>query len=93
MAMRRSLAWMAFGQGAFFLFQFLGSIAIARLLTPYDVGIFSIAMAVVGLVSVLQALGLNNYIVRGKDLNGDIVATAATVNLATSAVLALILAA
>lgn len=93
MAVRRSLAWMAFGQGGYFLFQFLGSIAIARLLTPYDVGIFAIAMAVVGLVSVLQALGLNSYIVREKELTPEIVASAATVNAITSVVLALLIAA
>lgn len=92
MALRRSLAWMAFGQGVFFLLQFLGSIAIARLLTPYDVGIFSIAMAVVGLVSVLQALGLNSYIVREKELTPDLVATAAAVNATTAVILAIMIA-
>jgi O-antigen/teichoic acid export membrane protein len=92
-AVRRSLAWMAFGQGSFFVLQFVGSIAIARLLSPYDVGIFSVAMAVVGLVSVVQALGLNSYLIREPQLDPDVVHSAATVNLVTAIMLAIIIAA
>jgi O-antigen/teichoic acid export membrane protein len=92
-AVRRSLAWMTFGQGSFFILQFAGSIAIARLLSPYDVGIFSVAMAVVGLVSVVQTLGLNSYLIREPDLNADVIASAAAVNLLTAVVLALVIAA
>jgi len=89
MAVRRSLAWMAFGQGSFFLLQFIGSVVIARLLTPYDTGVFAIAMAVVGLISVIQALGLSNYLVREPELTPDIVATAATVNILISMIMAI----
>jgi O-antigen/teichoic acid export membrane protein len=91
-AVRRSLAWMAFGQGSFFVLQFVGSIVIARLLSPYDVGIFSVAMAVVGLVSVVQTLGLNSYLIREPNLDADIIHSAAAVNLLTAIVLAVIIA-
>jgi O-antigen/teichoic acid export membrane protein len=88
-AVRRSLAWMAFGQGWFFALQFAGSIVIARLLAPYDVGIFSVAMAVVGLVSVVQTLGLNSYLIREPHLDADVIHSAAAVNLLTAIILAL----
>ena len=91
MAIRRSLAWMAFGQGSFFVLQFAGSIVIARLLSPYDVGIFSVAMAVVGLVSVVQTLGLNSYLIREPDLDAEVIHSAATANLLTAAALAVII--
>lgn len=92
MAVRRSLAWMAFGQGIFFCLQFAGSIVVARLLTPYEIGVFAIAMAVVGLVSVLQAIGLNNFIVREQALTRDVVASASAANALISVLLALAIA-
>ncbi len=80
MAIRRSMAWMTGGQAAFFILQFIGSVVIARLLTPYDVGVFAVAMAVVGLLNVLQAFGLNTYLVREPVLTGQTVSTTATLN-------------
>lgn len=92
MAMRRSLAWNSLGQGSFVVLGFVGSIVIARILGPFDTGIFAIAMAVVGLISVFQAIGLANFLVREHELTPDIVATASTVNLAISAFMALCIA-
>ncbi|HWW63632.1 MAG TPA: oligosaccharide flippase family protein [Sphingomonadaceae bacterium] len=92
MAVRRSLAWMAFGQGGFFCLQFLGSVVVARLLSPYEIGVFAIAMAVVGLVSVVQAIGLNNLLVRERDLTPDLVASAAAANIAICLLLAVTIA-
>jgi O-antigen/teichoic acid export membrane protein len=92
MAVRRSLAWMAFGQGVFFCLQFAGSVAVARLLTPYEIGVFAIAMATVGLVSVIQAIGLNNFVVREQVLTRDIIASASAANALISVLLALTIA-
>lgn len=92
MAVRRSLAWMASGQAAFMIFQFVGSIAVARLLGPYNTGIFAIALAVVGFVGVIQSLGLNELLVRERELTRDIVATAFTINFAIALAMALVIA-
>jgi O-antigen/teichoic acid export membrane protein len=80
MAIRRSMAWMTGGQAAFFVLQFIGSVAIARLLSPYDVGIFAVAMAIVGILSVIQAFGLNSFLVREHKLTAQIISTTATIN-------------
>ncbi len=80
MAIRRSMAWMAGGQMAFFILQFIGSVVIARLLAPYDVGVFAVAMAVVGLVSIIQVVGLNSFLVREPTLTTQTISTTATVN-------------
>jgi O-antigen/teichoic acid export membrane protein len=92
MAMRRSMAWMAGGQAAFFIFQFAGSVVIARLLSPYDVGVFTIAMAVVGLVAIVQSVGLNSYLVRERELSAQTVSTAATINWILAFVIACLIA-
>lgn len=89
MALRRSLAWNSFGQGSFVVLGFFGSIVIARLLGPFDTGIFAIAMAAVGLIGVLQSVGLSTYLVREHTLTPDVIATASTVNLLISVLMAL----
>ena len=44
-SVRQSLAWMMLSQGGLFLLQFGGSVAMARLLTPYEMGIYAVASA------------------------------------------------
>ena len=92
MAVRSSFVWMAFGQASYFGLQFVGSILVARLLGPYDMGVFAIAMAVIGMISVVQMVGLNTFLIREPVLTPDIVATAATVNLAIAALMAIAIA-
>lgn len=88
MAVRRSLAWMVFGQGTLFVLQFIGSIVVARLLGPRDMGVFAVAMAAVGIIGIMQALGLASFLVRERELTRDIVATAAAVDLSISILMA-----
>lgn len=80
--MRRALAWMSLAQGSFFVFQFGGSVILARLLTPYEMGVYAIAMALVGVLAILQATGLQSFVVREPDISDDTLATAFTVNAA-----------
>lgn len=81
MAVRRSLAWTTFGQASFMIMNFAGAIVVARLLGPFDMGVFAVAMAVVGLVGVIQSMGLDAFLVREHHLTPKIVETAAAVNL------------
>ncbi|QXQ07585.1 oligosaccharide flippase family protein [Sphingosinicellaceae bacterium] len=91
MAVRSSFVWMAFGQASYFGLQFVGSIVVARLLGPYDMGVFAIAMAVIGMIGVVQMVGLNTFLIREPVLTPEIIATAATVNLAISALMAVVI--
>jgi O-antigen/teichoic acid export membrane protein len=79
-ATRRALAWMSIAQGSFFVLQFAGSVILARLLTPYEMGVYAIAMAVVGLLGIVQATGLRSFVVREPDLSEATAATVFTVN-------------
>ncbi|MGU3539722.1 oligosaccharide flippase family protein [Methylobacterium sp. A54F] len=83
-SIRRSLAWMGFCQGGLFLVQFGTSLALARLLTPYEIGIFSLAAAMAGLLSTLRACGLSSYIVRAERVDGALLASVFTINLILS---------
>jgi O-antigen/teichoic acid export membrane protein len=86
-----ALGWIASGQVAYGLFQFLTSVVLARLLTPHDVGIYALAASVVGFINVLQMVGLNNYIIRCKDLTPQVATTVFSVNLALSFALSAII--
>lgn len=78
---------MAFSQSSSFLLQFLAAVVLARYLSPYEMGIYTLAAAIIGVLSLMQALGLQSLLVRETHLTPEIIATAFTVN----AILALIL--
>lgn len=75
---------MGFAQGCSLVLQFLASVLLARLLTPYQMGIFAVAAATVGGLSIVQAFGLQSLIVREERLTLEISATAFSVNLLIS---------
>jgi O-antigen/teichoic acid export membrane protein len=79
-ALTRNLAWMGLGQGAFFLLQFAGSVVLARLLTPYEMGVYALAAALLGVLAIVQSFGMGSFIVREKALDPDDVVTAFTIN-------------
>lgn len=93
MSTRRSLAWMAAAQASYFALQFGGSVILARLLSPHDMGVFAIALAMAGLLALIQAFGLNNLIVREAELRPSLAATAFTVNAALGLAMAAVTAA
>lgn len=80
MSIRRSLAWAFSGQFAAFFVQFAGSIVIARLLSPQEIGIYAIAMAAIGIVQVVTSFGIGAYIVREANLPVGTLESAFTVN-------------
>jgi O-antigen/teichoic acid export membrane protein len=87
---RRGLAWTIAGQGSFFVIQFVGSVIIARLLSPYELGVYALALSITGVLNLIQSIGMSSYIVREPDLTADRVATAFTVNALISLALAAI---
>lgn len=58
----------------------VGTVIVSRLLTPYDMGLYAIALAIGGILSVLTAFGVQSYIVREHRLTNDVVRAAFTVN-------------
>src|ERR1019366_8055930 len=91
-SVRRSLAWMAMSQVGLFIMQFATSLVIARLLTPYEMGVFAIAFAIVGLLATLRGLGLSGYVVRATEVNPGLLATLFTINAALALIVSVIIA-
>lgn len=71
---------MTLGQGSFFILQFGGSVVLARLLSPYEMGVYAVAAALVGVLALVQSFGMNSFIVREPVLENRQVATAFTIN-------------
>lgn len=63
----------------------------SRLLTPAEIGVYSVAIAFVNVVHMLRDFGTSEYIVQSHSLSGDVARTAFTLTLILAWSLALIL--
>jgi len=70
---------------------FAGSLVIARLLTPAEVGIYAFGFATAGLVNIFGTLGIAAYVVREVELSPSQIDSAFTVNALVSLAIAAIL--
>ena len=88
MSVRRNMIWMAASQASAFIAQFVTTVVLARLLTPYEMGIFAAALAVAGLLAILRNVGLGNYVIRAGVLTPEMLATSFTINALLSLLIA-----
>lgn len=72
-----------------FALQLLSSIVIARLLTPGEIGIYSVAMVFLGFAYTFRDFGVANYLVQEKDLTPDKIRSAFAMTLMTGWTLAI----
>ncbi|WP_281175570.1 oligosaccharide flippase family protein [Muricoccus aerilatus] len=79
-SIRQGFAWMTMSQGSLFVLQFVVSILIARLLGPYEMGIFAIALSIVGLLSIIRSFGLGSYFIRAVEVTEPLRRTLFTIN-------------
>lgn len=85
MSVRGAAVWAIAGQYLSFVMQFATSVIISRFfLSPAEVGLFSIGLAVALLVAILQDFGLSRYISGLASLDRDEVARCASVALILS---------
>lgn len=80
MSVRRSVAWAFSGQVLTFAVQFAGSIVITRLLSPYELGVFAISMAALGIVQVFATFSISSYLIREPTTDANVQAAAFSVN-------------
>lgn len=64
--------------------SFAGVMLIARLLTPIEIGIYSVASAVTGIVQMLRDFGIGNYLIQERELTRERIQTALTIAIITS---------
>jgi O-antigen/teichoic acid export membrane protein len=91
MSIRQSLGITTASQAASFVLS-LGSImVISRLLTPAEVGVYSVAMALVTFAHLLRDFGVGNYLIQVPEVTPARLRAAFTMMLATSWLVALVL--
>lgn len=79
-SVRRSLAWSYGAQAFIFLQTFAVSIAVARILGPYEMGIYAVGAATAGAISIISSFGVGSYVIRHQAPDAALRATAFTVN-------------
>lgn len=87
--LRRSIAVTFFSTNIATVVQFIVTLVLARLLTPAEIGIFSIAAVAINLASVFRDFGVQNYLQQERDLSPEKIRSALGLLLATSWLLAL----
>lgn len=90
-SVKKSLLFSAGERYLIFGIQFVSSIIIARLLTPLEIGIFSIGSILLSFAHVFRDIGISNYVIQEADLTKERLQTAQTVLFLTSWLLAIIL--
>jgi O-antigen/teichoic acid export membrane protein len=71
LGIRQSLAWSFLEEFGKKVLRLAGSVVIARLLTPSEVGVFALAMAAYALVGAIKQFGISSYLVREHTLTDD----------------------
>ena len=79
-SVRRNLLWMSLSQGSTFVLQFGGSVAMTRLLSPREMGVYAVAAAVIAVLAMIRAFGLGSLLIRERELTDAVVRTTFTVN-------------
>lgn len=91
MSVRRSLLWSYGGQLLTLAITFTTSVIVARLISPREMGIYALALAISGVLSVFLSFGAQAFLVREKNIDVETIRSAFTVNLILSSLLALFL--
>ncbi|MEE8332516.1 MAG: oligosaccharide flippase family protein, partial [Alphaproteobacteria bacterium] len=87
-SIRRSLALSFAQKYATMAINIATVMILARLLTPAEIGIFSVGIAMVGLAHTLRDFGVGNYLIQEKELTPDRVRTAFGVTLVIAWIMA-----
>lgn len=73
---RRAIIFSFFESYLGVILNLVSFVLLARLLTPAQVGLFSVAMAIIGITQVIRDFGLVNFLIQKKDLTDIHVSTA-----------------
>ena len=78
---------------AILIINFIGSMFLARMLTPYEIGVFSVAYVFAGLLRTIREMGIGSYIVQESELTTLRFRTAFGISILLAVATALIVAA
>ena len=71
MSSRKALAYSFVDRYAGLLLAVASSMVVARLLTPAEIGVFSVSMVMLSFISVLRDFGAGQYLVQEKELTTE----------------------
>lgn len=91
LSLRKSLVFSFAEKYTSFVVSLVAIVIVSRLLTPKEIGIFSVAVGVTTLANTLRTFGVSNYLVQVKDLTEDMIRTCFTINLLIAWTLAFVL--
>lgn len=89
MSIRRSIVLSLLQRQIGLLIQFGSTLVLSRLLTPHEVGVFSLCAVVVGFAHSLRDFGTGEYLVQERELTRARIRSAFTITLAAAWLLAL----
>lgn len=92
MSARKSLAFSFLDRYASLGIGIVSTVVLARLLTPAEVGVFSVAMALLSLASTMRDMGAGGYLLQEKELTIERIRAVWAVQLGLGAALALLVA-
>ena len=90
-SVRKSLLLSFAQRNSTLVIQFVSSLIIARLLTPREIGIFSIGAVIVSFSHIVRDMGISNYVIQERELTVDRIRSAQAIVWITSWSLALLL--
>jgi len=93
MSIRKSLAFSLLDRYASLVVAVVSSMVLARLLTPSQIGVFAVTMALLALVSTMRDFGAGQYLLQERELTRDRIRAVWTVQLSLGLVLAALIAA
>ena len=80
-SVRRALALSLVERYLLLALSLASNMILARLLTPEQIGIYSVSLAVIGIVQVLRDFGIGNFLIQEKNLTDDHIRTAFGISL------------
>lgn len=91
LSLRKSLFFSFAEKYTSFVFSVAAIVIVSRILTPKEIGIFSVAVGLTTLANTLRTFGVSNYLVQVKHLTESTIRTSFTINLIIAWALALTL--
>lgn len=70
-SVRRALGFSVIERFALIALNLISYVIIARLLTPHDIGLYSVSAALVGILQVLREFGIGNYLIQTPTLTQE----------------------
>lgn len=92
MSTRRALLFSFVDRYSGMFLSIVSSMVLARMLTPADIGVFSVASALLILASAVRDMGAGQYLVQAKQLDNDQIRAVWTIQVAVGLLLAVVVA-